>query len=379
MEYRDMGRNKEKPSFLGFGAMRLPVLSDGSIDKFLAKRMIDTAYKNGINYFDTAYPYHGGKSETFLGEALSEYSRDSFFLASKFPIWYAENVGDAKRIFEEQLSKLKTDYFDFYLLHALGEEYWQKMCDIGVVDYFEEEQKNGRIKNYGFSFHDKYEAFSKIIKARKWDFCQVQFNYMDTEHQAGEKGILQAERLDIPVVVMEPVKGGSLAKLPEDINNIYKSVNSDWTPASWALRFVAEYKNVRVILSGMSNMEQLEENLSTFNNLRPLTVNEKQAIREVRDEFSKRTNNSCTNCRYCMPCPSGVDIPRCFELWNDYSKYRKADFILESYYKWTDAEEHADRCTECGQCETKCPQHITIIEDLKKVDKLMVALNDGNT
>ena len=354
-------------SLLGFGCMRFPILENGNIDEAEAEKMMDTAYKGGVNYFDTAYVYHNGDSEPFAGRVLDKYDRSSYFLATKLPCWEVKTIEDAHRLFESQLNRLHKDYLDFYLLHSLGKDSWHRMVELGVVEYCEKLKEQGRIRNFGFSFHDDYEVFEEIISYRKWDFCQIQLNYMDINEQAGMKGYLLAGKLGIPVIVMEPIKGSSLAEFPEDITKIYREVNREASTASWALRWVAGLPNVKVILSGMSKLDQVEDNLKTFSPFVPLNEAEQQAVTEVAKILNTRVNNNCTGCRYCMPCPSGLDIPFNFKVWNTYGIYRNAGQVKWDWGISMEDQYKAKNCSECGLCEAACPQKIHIREDLKKL------------
>ena len=236
MEYRVMEKINAKTSLLGFGCMRFPLNQDGSINEEETFEMFDQAYHAGVNYFDTAYPYHNGASEPVTGRALARYPRESFYLATKLPIWAVKSIDDVKRIFAEQLERLNMEYVDFYLMHALNKERWETIKKLGILDYCEELRKEGKLRYLGFSFHDDYEVFQEIITSYKWDFCQIQLNYMDKDTQATTKGVELAESLGVPRVIMEPVKGGSLANLPEDITERFKEVRPDASTASWALR-----------------------------------------------------------------------------------------------------------------------------------------------
>lgn len=356
----------ENPSLLGYGCMRLPV-KDNKIDTERAEALIDKAFSEGVTYFDTAYPYHKGESEEFLGNALKKYDRNKFYLATKLPVWEVNSVNDAEKIFNKQLQNLKTDYVDFYLLHALSKDRWEKVKEQNLIPYFEELQKEGKIKHLGFSFHDSYEVFEEILNYRKWDFCQIQLNYMDKEVQAGLKGYELAEKLGVPLVIMEPIKGGSLTTFSKDITDIFKASGSEGSLASWALRWVASLPNVKVVLSGMSTEDQLEDNLNTFNNFKPLKEEEENVINEVIEKVKSRINNGCTNCKYCMPCPFGVDIPKNFNIWNEYAMYQNAKECKMRYSYDLNEKERADKCHKCGVCETKCPQKIHIREDLEKI------------
>jgi len=367
MEYRKMDNSGTMTSLLGFGCMRFPVLENGKINEPESEKMLDAAYKGGINYFDTAYVYHDGDSEPFVGRVLNRYERSSYYLATKLPCWEVKTIEDAHRLFESQKSRLDKDYIDFFLLHSLGKESWARMVKLGVVEYCEELKTQGRIRKFGFSFHDEYPVFEEIISYRKWDFCQIQLNYMDVEEQAGMKGYLLAEKLGIPVVVMEPIKGSSIAAFPEDITTIFRQVNPDLSTASWALRWVGSLSNVKVILSGMSAMDQVEDNLKTFSPLVPLNAEEKTAVAKVVEVLNTRVNNGCTGCRYCMPCPSGVDIPYNFKVWNAFGIYQNPGQVRWDWGAAMEDKYRAKNCTECGLCEEACPQKIHVREDLKKL------------
>src|ERR1035437_92310 len=270
MEYRTMGKTGVDTSLLGFGCMRFPKLENGKINEPESEEMLDIAYKNGVNYFDTAYPYHDGDSEPFVGRMLNKYDRSSYYLATKLPCWEVHTIEDAHRLFESQLNRLDKNYIDFYLLHALGKESWERMLGLEVIEYCEQLKAQGRIRHFGFSFHDEYPVFEKIAAYRAWDFCQIQLNYMDVDEQAGMKGYLLAEKLGIPVIVMEPIKGSSLANFPEDITSVFHKIDPTASTASWALRWTASLPQVRLILSGMSSKKQVQDNLKTFSPFVPL-------------------------------------------------------------------------------------------------------------
>lgn len=365
MEYRRMENIGVDVSLLGFGCMRLPVNKDGKINEARASNLIDLAYKNGVNYFDTAYGYHDGESESFTGKALSKYDRSTYFVATKLPCWKVNSIEDAEQIFNEQLQRLQMNYVDFYLLHALNRQRFDQMVELGVLEFCERLRKEGKIRYFGFSFHDDYDAFEHIIRYYKWDFCQIQFNYMDIDEQAGLKGYKLAEELGIPVIVMEPIKGGNLAKLPRSAAKYFKELAPDKSVSSFALRYVGSMPNVKVILSGMSNLRQVTDNLSTFDKFVPLSEKEQEAVDKVREILLARVKNNCTACRYCMPCPAGVDIPKNFELWNRYSIYRNKHDIKWNWENNFSDKQKAMYCVECGKCEKVCPQKIKIRENLK--------------
>lgn len=367
MKMRSMEKLGVETSLLGFGCMRFPQTPEGKIDEALTQKMIDKAISEGVNYIDTAYPYHDGQSEVVVGNVLKKYDRDSYYLATKLPVWLVNTVEDVDKYLEEQLSKLQTDHIDFYLMHAMGKERWDKMVKIGCVERLAELKKQGKIRYMGFSFHDKYEVFEEILNYCDWDFCQIQLNYMDAEEQAGLKGYQLAVDKGIPVVVMEPVKGGSLAVFAEDITAKLKELDQEATPASYALRWVGSLPGVKVILSGMSSMEQVEDNLRTFKDFKPLSEKEQEVIRQVTEILRSRVQNGCTGCRYCMPCPAGVDIPGCFAAWNTYHMYQNYNAVSWNWEVSLGDAHKPVNCVQCGKCEAQCPQKIAIREDLKKV------------
>ncbi|MEG0736894.1 MAG: aldo/keto reductase [Longicatena sp.] len=371
MEYRVLNENY-KPSLLGFGCMRFPLDKDGKIDEVEAERMLDHAIVNGVNYIDTAFPYHGGDSEPFVGRVLKKYERSSYYLTTKMPLWNVETLEEAKAMFENQLKRLDVDYVDFYLLHAMDKEKWEKAKALGVVAYCEELKAQGKIRNLGFSFHDEYEVFEEMLTYRTWDFCQIQYNYIDTDIQAGDKGYKLTEKMGVPVIIMEPIKGGSLSFLPEDVACKFTDYAPDKSISSWALRWVGSKPNVKVILSGMSTFAQVEDNLRTFDQFQPLHAEEEMLVKEVAKTIKERTMNGCTGCEYCMPCPFGVQIPKNFKIWNEYSKYRNQPATHKAYFDTMQEQERAANCQQCGKCETLCPQQIHIREDLKQMHQDMI-------
>lgn len=367
MEKRKMEKLGIETSLLGFGCMRFPKNADGSIDEPETERMLDKAMAEGVNYIDTAYPYHEGNSENVVGRILKKYDRSSFYLATKLPVWLVNTAEDVDKYLEEQLSKLQTDYIDFYLMHAMDRKRWDKMLEVGCVKRLEELKAEGKIRYLGFSFHDSYEVFEDMLNYRDWDFCQIQLNYMDAQEQAGLKGYRLTERKNVPLIIMEPVKGGLLAAFSDDITAKLRALDENASSASFALRWVGSLPNVKVILSGMSTMEQVEDNLKTFAEFRALSAEEAKVIDEVTAALKGRVQNGCTGCRYCMPCPAGVDIPGCFSVWNNYHVYQNYHIVK---WKWEEdlGEAHqAKNCVKCGKCEKACPQKLSIRQDLEKV------------
>ncbi len=370
MEKREIGGIDV--SLLGFGCMRFPTLESGLIDMERTAKLIDIAIKSGVTYFDTAYNYHGGESEKAVGQILANYPRDSYTLATKLPVWKIEKREDALTLFNEQLEHLKTDHIDFYLLHALSYERFENtVLKFDLIPIFEQLQREGKIVKFGFSFHDSYEAFEKILCYRKWDFCQLQLNYMDMDEQAGARGLALAKERGADVVVMEPCKGGSLVTFPKTIAARLTDLEPEKSLAYWAMRFAGSLDGVKVVLSGMSNEAQLDDNLNTFNNFKPLGQLETEQINEVAQALKKRIGVGCTGCKYCMPCPHGVNIPQSFELLNEYVMFENLDGTRLNY-GFMD-EEKAENCKDCGACEKMCPQKIEIRKELKRLKDIVKA------
>lgn len=353
-------------SRLGFGCMRFPLTEAGKIDEIQSQEMLDYALASGVNYFDTAYMYHDSESEAFLGKAMEKHDRAAFFLATKLPVWILKDRQDTRKVVEEQLRRLRTDYIDFYLLHTLDRQKWDIVLKNDILSILEELRQEGKIRHIGFSFHDEYNVFEEIIQYRKWDFCQIQLNYMDTEEQAGLKGYQLAEELGIPIIVMEPVRGGALANFSEEMNSKFIALDEKASIASYALRYVAGLPNVKVILSGMSSMEQVKDNMKTFSPFIPLNEKERMAIEETREILQARVKNGCTGCGYCMPCPQGVNIPENFKIWNTYHMYQNYEAIR---FAWAGIgkKSMANHCIQCKKCEEKCPQKIKISQDMPRV------------
>lgn len=359
-------KNGFTPSMLGYGCMRFPE-KNGEIDEEMASKLLATAYENGINYYDLGHMYHHGKCEEFVGRVMSQFDRKTFYFAAKIPMWSCETFEDAKKLINKQLTNLRTDYIDFYLVHAVDKQVYEKAKRLGVINYLFELKKKGVFLNVGFSFHDTYDVFEDVIRDAPWDFCQLQLNYMDMENQAGIRGLKLSESLGIPVFVMEPVKGGALASLPSEIEKIMKDAAPENSIASWALRFIASFENVKVVLSGMSDMAQLTDNIKTFSDFKPLDEKEMEIIKTVQDMIRKRVKVSCTSCRYCMPCPAGVNIPGNFGIWNVYGMYENKAASKRSGRFGLKESEKAANCVKCGKCEEVCPQKIPIREMLEKL------------
>ena len=371
MEYRSYKDSDEKISLLGFGCMRLPKLHEDSqeIDKVKATAMVDHALASGINYFDTAYPYHEGLSEGFVGEALSaRHPRHSFKLATKLPTWQISSQENVESIFNEQLKKCQVEYFDYYLIHNLGKANFTIAEQFGIFDLLKKKQQQGLIGHLGFSFHDQPPLLQKIVDAHKWDFAQIQLNYMDWELQDARQQYEILKRNDIPIIVMEPIRGGSLATLSERAVAILKQADAGASPASWALRYAASLPGVLTVLSGMSNMAQLEDNLKTINNFRPLNDAEHATIDQALNEYRLSGAIPCTACRYCMDCPAGVDIPKVIAIYNRHCTGEN-DMVFQLEYRVLGEDKQAEHCVQCNMCAEQCPQVIDIPHWMKVIDQ----------
>lgn len=361
MENRTMKFNgkTQSVSLLGFGCMRFPQ-KNGEIDKELSRKMVMHAVDNGVNYIDTAYPYHEGKSELFVKELIKDLDRESFILADKLPIWDCKTQDDVDRIFHEQLEKCGVEYFDNYLIHAVNKDRIQVVKDLDLFTMLEKYKKEGKIRNIGFSFHDDLPAFKLWVDLYEWDFCQIQLNYMDIKHQQGMKGYEILTEKGIPVIIMEPVKGGSLAQFNKSIEQKLKNYNEEASIASWAFRWIASLPNVKVVLSGMSTMEQVEDNIDTFNNFKPFNEKEYEIIKDVRNDINNLSKVNCTSCNYCMPCPHGVNIPGNFRIYNNHSMYENEKGTKWAMNNLIYGKADASACIDCGECLPKCPQKIEI-------------------
>ena len=372
MQYSNFDSIGKPISKLGFGLMRLPKVKENEdkIDREEAFRLIDLAIKNGVNYFDTAYFYHGGDSESFAKEALSRYPRESYYLATKLPGTYMrDNKITPEEIFEGQLKKCGVEYFDFYLLHAVNRDIMNTFEEHKSYEYLTEQKKLGRIKHLGFSYHGDYDFFVELIDKYKWDFVQLQINYYDWEADNAKAYYKALEERNIPCIVMEPVRGGSLHKLNPDARAVFDELG-DASYASYALRYVNDLPQVMVILSGMSTYEQVEDNIKTFNEGKPLSTEEKEAIEKANFCFRQNFAIPCTDCKYCVEhCPTGVNIPACFGAYNEYNKSRDTDDFKREYIKLSE-EKRAHNCIECSACVSHCPQQIKIPDMLKKVKVL---------
>jgi len=379
MQYRKLGKSDKEASILGFGCMRLPLMEEAgkemnfferslAVDEEKTFEMIDYALDHGINYFDSAYMYHGGKSEALLGRALKD-QQEEVIITTKSPLMMIEKPADLDRILDEQIERLATDHLDFYLLHGLNHKTWDKGKDLKVLEFLDRIRKDGRADYVGFSFHDDIKLFKEIIDSYEWTICQIQYNFFDENYQAGKEGLRYAATKGIAVVIMEPLRGGRLTdRIPGEVQELWDSAKQRRTPAEWGLRWVWNHPEVSLVLSGMSNMAQLKENIRIAEAAEPnsLSSEETGLISRVAETYRRLLRVGCTGCAYCMPCPNGVNIPGIFMLYNDYCMFEDLDRCRAMYNAFMAPEQQASSCEECGECEEKCPQHIEIIETLKE-------------
>lgn len=375
MEMRSFPNIGRETSLLGFGFMRLPRLSAESqeIDCALAEAMVDRAIAAGVNYFDTAWMYHGGASESFAGRALSRYPRESYCLASKLPVWLTRSRREVERVFAEQLVKCAVSHFDFYLLHSLNREWYEIVKATGIYEIMREKKEQGLIRRLGFSFHDNADLLERIVDAHEWDFVQIQLNYIDWEILDGKNLYRILREHGIPIIIMEPVKGGQLATLSPEALEILHEAKPEASAASWALRYAASFPEVLTVLSGMSSMEQVEDNLRTMSSFVPLSDAERAVLTRAGEAYLASGAVPCSGCRYCMDCPSGVDIPRVFSIYNHY-KVSKLDVAFINHYRSLDESAQAGACIACGDCLEHCPQGIDIPERMTEVAQLATEL-----
>ena len=382
MPKRPFGRSGEELSPLGFGCMRLPWKGANAsfIDEPRATELIHRAIEGGVNYFDTAWPYHGvkgvmepGQSEPFLGRALQGGWREKIKLATKLPVWLMNEKADLDGLLNAQLERLRVEQIDFYLAHGLDVGGWERVKSLNILEFFHSAQKDGRIKHIGFSFHDEFALFEEIINAYDWEFTQIQYNYLDRDYQAGQKGLKLAYEKGLATVIMGPLRGGALASdLPPEAAGLLRRIRPEWSLAEWGLKWLWNQPEVNVVLSGMNEMTQLEENIRLAAESGPglLNQHEIQAVEQVQKCFEARAKVRCTGCGYCLPCPEGVDIPKNFIFYNkfhllDSDVARRQSFFF--YQGQITGAKRADSCVGCGQCETKCPQHLPIAELMPEV------------
>jgi predicted aldo/keto reductase-like oxidoreductase len=379
MKYRRFGSLDWEVSALGFGAMRLPIIGEdhSNIDEAEAIRMIRYAADHGVNYIDTAYLYHMGKSEVLVGKALKDGYREKMKVVTKLPVRNVEKAEDFDRILGEQLQRLDVDKIDFYLLHGLNKEGWEKVRDFGVLDWAEKQMAAGKFGRLGFSFHDEYDVFKEIIDYYdNWVLAQVQYNFMDYKTQATRKGVEYAAGKGIAVVVMEPLRGGLLTREPpEPVAKIWAAASHKLEPVEWAFHWVWDQPEISVALSGMSTMEQVVQNveIASVSGGGVLTKDDQAVIEKVRKAYRDLRPVQCSGCRYCVPCPNGVDIPAVFQIYDDsvmYADPKIGQFRYNGPFG-IDQDKRADNCTECGECLEKCPQSIDIPSWLKKAHEAL--------
>lgn len=366
MQYRTFGKLDWKVSALGFGAMRLPTVDGkaGNIDQAKVDAMIHRAIEAGVNYFDTAYVYHEQQSEVALGKSLAGGLRDKVRVATKSPVWLINEPGDFDRLLDVQLKRLQTDHIDFYLLHALNRSSWiDRVLKHDVIKHAAAAKADGRIRQLGFSFHDNLETFKTIVDHYdKWDFCQIQYNYMDSTVQAGTEGLKYAAAKGLGVVIMEPLLGGKLALDLPATRPLWQSASHTATPADWALQWLWNQPEVSVVLSGMSTLEQVEQNIASASasGVGTLTAADLALVDKVRAVINSLSPIPCTRCEYCLPCPNGVNIPRNFDAYNKALLYDALADSRNEYKYWISDKEKAELCIQCDECLSKCPQQIPI-------------------
>lgn len=356
-------------SRLGYGGMRFPKNGD-EVDMDAAVQLLRKAYEMGINYFDTAMVYHKGESEKIFGKAFEPYPRDSYLIADKMSIWLCSDEEGMKARFYNQLKTLKTDYIDFYLVHSLNRNHYKKVKDLHCVEFLQQMKQEGKIKHLGFSFHDTYQVFTQILNDYTWDFVQIQLNYLDWHNQGAEQLYRELERRNLPVMVMEPVRGGYLATIDSERAKPFLELEPQRSIASWAIRWVESLPQVAVVLSGMSDLQQLEDNVATMTNFEPMNEQELAAIDRVVEEIRKVNEIPCTGCRYCMDCPMGVDIPEIFSIYSQYKIFGKEKAFVQDYEEVVEHGNGAEHCVRCMACTTKCPQMIAIPDKLEMIAKL---------
>jgi len=375
MQYVPFGKLGFDVSRLGFGMMRLPTMTDDEgkvcIDRPEAMRMLRHAIDRGVNYVDTAYGYHFQESEILTGLALKDGYREKVKLTTKLPQWLVKEHADMDRLLDEQLRKLDVPYVDFYLVHSLTGDAFHRMQSLDYKGFLKRALKDGRIRHTGFSFHDEKDVFIEIVDDFDWELAQIQFNYLDDENQATLEGLRYAGRRGIPVVCMEPLRGGAIANPPQEIRDMMMENPRGWSPVEWAFRYAGDFPEVVTILSGMNSFPQVEDNLDIFSRVKPgtLTQQDHAFIREVKEAYLARIAVGCTQCNYCQPCPEGVLIPRIFAAWNGAYMFDNPVLFENAYRQILKEEGDAARCVACGQCEAVCPQQLPIIELLQKAQQ----------
>ena len=376
MLYRKVPKNGDELSILGFGCMRLPV-KEGQIDEPRAIRQIRSAIDRGVNYLDTAWPYHGGESEPLVGRALKGGYRERVKLATKLPSFLIKTRQDMDSYLNAQLKKLATGQIDYYLVHTLTGPVWDTLVQLGIHDFLDRAKAEGRIVNAGFSFHGLPEDFSRIVDDYPWDFCQIQYNFLDEEYQAGRAGLNYAAAKNLAVMVMEPLRGGNLGSptQPPEVEKIWAEARTPRTPVGWALLWLWNHPEVTVVLSGMNEEAHIDENIALANQAYPGILNDSETalVSRVAKTYRKLMKVACTGCGYCMPCPANVAIPVCFEMYNKMHMFNEPDSARFGYAIRMSGDltggvsGYASQCVQCGQCVDKCPQQIPIPDVLTQV------------
>ena len=387
MNYRTFPKIDDcKISCLGFGLMRLPLLPNSQeIDKEKTRSLVKLAIEQGINYFDTAYPYHQKKSEIVFGEIVKEENlRDKIYIADKMPIWEVQREEDFYRILDEQLAKLQTDYIDFYLLHAMHKDAWEKVKNLNGLKFLEKAKAEGKIRHIGFSFHDSIDVFKQICDEYDgFEFCQIQYNYIDEDGEKrtqnpGWQGLKYAAKKELGVIIMEPLRGGLLANPPVGVRNIFAEADVPRLPAEWALRFIWENQEVVTALSGMNSEDQVMVNCAVASTAFPnsMPTSQMEVIKKAQSWFASKIKVPCTGCKYCLPCPKGVEIPSIFDHFNTASMRglleEKETILFTDYKNMVDRNQGANQCVNCGACVSKCPQHIDIPTMIQEAHKSLI-------
>jgi uncharacterized protein len=373
--YRSFPAERERYSILGFGCMRFPTLKkSGKIDREQSEAMLDWALDHGVNYFDTAWPYHDGESEPFLGEYLEKRrARQRVAVATKMPSWLVKSESDLERFFGQQLERLKSGHIDLYLLHALGRDHWDSLKEKGVLRFLEQLKEKGLVGQVGFSFHDEFPVFREIMEAYPWDFCQIQYNFLDTAFQAGIEGLKLAAQRSVGVVVMEPLRGGSFTKsVPPEVASIWAE-GPGYSPAEWALRYVWDDSRIQVVLSGMSTLEQVKENVRIAEDVKvgALSMDDLERYDRVASWYEQKRRALCSGCGYCMPCPQGVAIPEVFRYLNNAFMFDDRKAAIAGYRYNIREKNGAQLCIGCRECESSCPQKISIAEMMEEAREVL--------